>query len=236
MHHHRRFYTFLLIFFLLISVFEVRAQKGKASLSGTIFLPVIKTKKKASRGSAYRSRYKRSSRHKHKKTEKKIDSPLLNVIVYAKPLSFDVATKPMQENAKILQFKAKFYPHVVPITRGTVVEFINKDRIYHNVFSVTPGARFNIGRRPQNEVVPVRININGEIKLFCDIHSHMNATILSLDTPYFTRANERGEYKLENLPDGVYEVTIYHPDFDPLVEKVEIKNGQAVKRNFRVLG
>jgi hypothetical protein len=117
-----------------------------------------------------------------------------------------------------------------------VVEFINKDRIYHNVFSVTPGARFNIGRRPQNEVVPVRININGEIKLFCDHSFAYECHYSEFGYTLFYPANERGEYKLENLPDGVYEVTIYHPDFDPLVEKVEIKNGQAVKRNFRVLG
>jgi hypothetical protein len=53
---------------------------------------------------------------------------------------------------------------------------------------------------------------------------------------YFTRANERGEYKLENLPDGVYEVTIYHPDFDPLVEKVEIKNGASGQTQLQGIG
>jgi hypothetical protein len=113
-----------------------------------------------------------------------------------------------------------------------VVEFINYDKFYHNVFSVTPGARFNLGRRPTGTVVKHKIERPGEIKLFCDIHAQMNATVLSLDTPYFTRVQPTGTYRVENVPPGNYLVQVYHPDLPDLEEHVTLTTGRTIERNF----
>ena len=55
---------------------------------------------------------------------------------------------PLEEPAEIDQENASFVPQVTAVPSGSTVEFINSDPFYHNVFSLTPGARFNIGRRP----------------------------------------------------------------------------------------
>ena len=49
-------------------------------------------------------------------------------------------------------------PHVLAITTGTVVDFPNSDRIYHNVFSLSKTKRFDLGplRGRPLEVGPVR--------------------------------------------------------------------------------
>src|SRR5262245_60043618 len=39
-----------------------------------------------------------------------------------------------------------FVPHVLAVTTGTTVDFPNSDRIYHNVFSLSKVARFDLGR------------------------------------------------------------------------------------------
>ena len=39
-----------------------------------------------------------------------------------------------------------FVPHVLAVTAGTVVDFPNSDRIYHNVFSLSKNTRFDLGR------------------------------------------------------------------------------------------
>ena len=59
--------------------------------------------------------------------------------------------------------------------------------------------------------------------LFCDIHPQMNATILSLDTPYYTQPNAVGQYEFEQLPPGTYELRIYHPDLAPVSATIEIE-------------
>ena len=222
---------FILFAFLMT---ELYAQEKTAKISGSVFLPAKKKTVKRRRGLSYRSRHRQHKAKEKKSAGKSVDSPFLDVIVSLHPLSFKAPVNPLEKNAIIYQYQAKFYPHVIPVTPGTKIDFINKDNIYHNVFSVTPGAKFNIGRRPKGEVSTRRIDILGEVKLFCDIHSHMNAFILSLDTPYFTRVNNLGKYSLDGIPPGVYEIRVYHPNFEQWVEKIEINADDELTKNFRL--
>ena len=41
-----------------------------------------------------------------------------------------------------------FVPHVLAITTGTTVQFLNSDKTYHNVFSLSRPKRFDLGRYP----------------------------------------------------------------------------------------
>ena len=78
-------------------------------------------------------------------------------------------------------------PHVLAITRGSTVDFPNDDPIFHNVFSLSsaatlrPAAATRAGRAAAR-----RFTKAGIVKVYCNIHSHMSATILVLDNPYFT--------------------------------------------------
>ena len=49
------------------------------------------------------------------------------------------------------------------MTAGSTVEFVNKDRVYHNVFSLTDGAEFNIGRKRTGYVHSEKIEAVGPI-------------------------------------------------------------------------
>ena len=71
-----------------------------------------------------------------------------------------------------------FVPHVLAITTGTTVDFPNTDRIYHNVFSLSKTRPFDLGPLRGRPLQPVRFDRPGIVRVFCDIHSHMNAFIL----------------------------------------------------------
>jgi len=220
------------IIFCLLFVFasiELSAQDTTSVLKGQIFMPQIKKEKRTFRGRMYRNRL--SAKKKSKDDNKALKSSFIDVIVILNPLSLKIDTEPL-ENVKIIQKNAKFIPRVVPVTRNTVVEFINYDKFYHNVFSVTPGARFNLGRRPTGTVVRRKIERPGEIKLFCDIHAQMNATIISLDTPYFARVRPSGTFQINDLPEGEYLVRVYHPDLPDTEEYISIGAGKTIRRNF----
>src|SRR6266704_3117578 len=45
----------------------------------------------------------------------------------------------------VLQHKAMFEPHVLPVMAGTTVEWPNNDDIYHNVFSFSETQPFDLG-------------------------------------------------------------------------------------------
>ncbi len=103
-----------------------------------------------------------------------------------------------------------FVPHVLAITTGTTVEFPNSDRIFHNVFSLSRPARFDLGRYPVGRSKSVRFDKPGIVRVFCDIHSHMNAFILVFSHPYFAVTDENGRYRIEDVPTGTYSLVAWH--------------------------
>lgn len=160
-------------------------------------------------------------------------TPNRNVIIILHPLSFEAELKPT-ENAYVSQQEQTFLPHVLPVVMGSKVSFLNEDEFFHNVQSLTRGARFNIGRRAPGVAYSIRIKKAGLVELSCDIHEHMNATILSLETPYFTRIESDGSYTLPNLPNGKYRIEVFHPNCDNLEKEVEIKGGKIHEFDFQL--
>ena len=160
-----------------------------------------------------------------------LNHPFKNIYISLHPLDF---TPDLTEtkDANITQRAQTFFPNIIAITKGSTVKFINEDELYHNVYSLTPKARFNIGRRPMGNVYGQKINKVGVIKLGCDIHDDMSATILSLDTPYFTKIKEDGTYKITGLPDGKYEIKVYHPAMDRFNDEIEVSGGSTLKKDI----
>ena len=221
-------YIVFIIFFLSVfAIEETTAQNSQ--MTGTVFMPVIRQERRTFRGRIYRNRL--SSAKKVKSQAGSTPSSFTDVIISAHPISFQAELKPI-ETVRIFQRNATFIPRVVPVIPGTIIEFINRDRFFHNVFSITPGSRFNIGRKPTGVIVQRVVLKIGEIKLFCDIHAQMNATLLCLDTPYFTRVEANGKYLLDGLPEGKYEIRVYHPDMDEINEIVDLKDNQTIRQNF----
>jgi plastocyanin len=104
-----------------------------------------------------------------------------------------------------------FIPHVLAITTGTTVQFLNSDKTYHNVFSLSRPKRFDLGRYPTGRSKSVRFDRPGIVRVFCEIHSHMSAFILVFAHRHFAVTNAKGEYRIEGLPPGTYTVAVWHP-------------------------
>jgi plastocyanin len=103
-----------------------------------------------------------------------------------------------------------FVPHLLAITTGTTVEFPNSDRIYHNVFSLSKTAQFDLGRYATGRSKSVRFDRPGIVRVFCEIHSHMNAFILVFSHPFFTVTDSDGRYRIDNVPPGNYNVIAWN--------------------------
>lgn len=218
---------------------SISIENNNSIVSGKITLPAnSSSQNRRFRGSAYRNRGNSSSTN----SDNSQSNPYQNSIISLHPTSFEIAKLVVSDSVQIIQKDARFIPQVTPVTVGSTVQFVNDDSFYHNVFSLTPGAKFNIGRRPtgdiySKEVPPTRWKVSGlgPIDLFCDIHSQMNAIILSLDTPYFTRANEDGTYSLSDLPSGTYELRVYNRNFDLYTQKITIAENEQYEVNINVL-
>ena len=115
-----------------------------------------------------------------------------------------------QVHAVMDQRNETFVPHVLAITTGTIVDFPNSDRIYHNVFSLSKTSRFDLGRYAVGRSKSVQFHRPGIVRVFCDIHSHMNAFVLVFSHRYFAMTDVEGRYRIDNVPAGTYNVVAWN--------------------------
>jgi plastocyanin len=132
------------------------------------------------------------------------------------------------------QRRETFVPYALPVTVGTTVEFPNSDPIYHNVFSFSRPKRFDLGRYPQGSTKTVRFDRPGIVRVFCEIHSHMSAFILVFSHRYFASADEAGRYRIDRVPSGVYDVSVWTDGEVRVTKSVTVSAGEATDVDFVV--
>ena len=125
-----------------------------------------------------------------------------------------------------------FVPHVLAITTGTTVDFPNSDRIYHNVFSLSKTERFDLGRYAVGHSKPWRFDHPGIVRVFCDIHSHMNAFILVFSHPFFAITDADGRYHIDNVPPGTYNVIAWNEGVSSEPRPVTVPDGGVAELDF----
>jgi plastocyanin len=136
--------------------------------------------------------------------------------------------------ASMDQRNETFVPHVLAVTAGTVVDFPNSDRFYHNVFSLSKPARFDLGRYATGKSKAVRFNQPGIVRVFCEIHSHMNAFILVFAHPFFSMTDGDGRYRINNVPAGTYNVIAWNEGMVSEPRPVTIAPGAVAELDFMV--
>jgi plastocyanin len=127
-----------------------------------------------------------------------------------------------------------FVPHVLPVLKGSIVSFPNTDPVFHNVFSLSRAASFDLGRYPRGEAKSVRFDTPGIVKVFCHIHSDMSAVIFVLDNPYFAVPDSRGAFRIDGIPPGEYRATGWHERAQPVSMTVRIDAGTATPAEFDI--
>jgi plastocyanin len=153
-----------------------------------------------------------------------------NVVVYLKGVTFR-GTLPVV-TAELKQQDEAFVPHVLAITQGSTVSFPNADPFFHNVFSLSSAASFNLGRYSQGHTQTQRFTKPGLVKVYCDIHSHMSATIMVLDHPYFAIPDADGTFALRDVPAGQYTIVGWHERVGERTLPLRVESGKTTSVDF----
>lgn len=146
------------------------------------------------------------------------------------------ASMPLRANAtgELQQKDLQFIPPILPIQVGGAVSFPNLDSTFHNVFSYSPAKTFDLGRYKKGEAPPVQtFETPGVVQVFCEVHEHMRATILVLETPFYTTAAPDGAFSIPDVPRGKYRLVIWNNPRDQQTVEVEVKSGEPLVLDLR---
>ena len=162
-------------------------------------------------------------------TIKKDANPIGNVVLYLEstPALRAVATPGTQPALSLRQHDEQFVPHVLPLRAGSSVAFPNDDPIFHNVFSLSGIATFDLGRYPAGSSKSWTFGKPGVAQVFCHIHADMSAFVLAFDHPFFVVPDSAGNFHLDGIPPGDYQLMAWHERIKPLATPVHVEAGRT---------
>ena len=108
--------------------------------------------------------------------------------------------------AKMDQKQCVFVPRVVVVPAGGTVEFLNSDRLLHNVRGGgKDNPPFNRAQ-PHARTIAIGFKSPEVLRVDCDLHSWMRGWIVVAEHPFYAVTNEDGEFVFENVPPGKYKL------------------------------
>ena len=165
-------------------------------------------------------------------TKGKTKADRKGVVIYLENVR---GTPPKQKhNAVIRQREKQFDPPLTIVVKGTTVDFPNEDKIFHNVFSVSRPARFDLGLYKSGTAKSVEMKRPGTVDVYCNIHPEMIAKVKVLDNAYYTITGSDGAFKIENVPAGEYPIVAWLPTGDEARGTVVVKPGAAAEVKLEV--
>lgn len=104
----------------------------------------------------------------------------------------------------------QFHPLVTVAQVGASVNFPNRDKVRHHVYSFSPAKKFELKLYSGVPASPVTFDKAGTVVLGCNIHDTMLAFIYLVDTPYFAKTDTAGNAKFAQVPAGNYQLKVWH--------------------------
>jgi len=141
------------------------------------------------------------------------DGYLKNVMVYLNNINYD--GKIPESSAVLDQNGCMYSPHVQGIIRGQELIIKNSDATLHNIHGLPKvNAEFNFAMPKVVKEKPIKFN-KSEHAMFikCDVHPWMKSYISVFDHPFFSVTDDEGNYKINNIPPGTYDVVAWQEKF-----------------------
>jgi len=143
---------------------------------------------------------------------------------------------PPKQNPHMSQKGLQFHPHILPVLKGSTVDFTNDDTVAHNVFS-PPGSAtsFNLGIYGPGVKKTETFNNLGEVPLLCIVHPDMSAFVIVLQNPYYALTDNSGEFEIKDVPAGTYTLKTWDEKLKAASQQVTVEAGKTTTVEFKGL-
>ena len=117
-----------------------------------------------------------------------------------------------------------YVPHVVLVPVGGTVEFLNSDRLLHNLHSQSSeNRRFN-RTQPTGRTIPIVFAKPETVRVDCDLHPWMRAWVVVAEHPFYVITNEQGEFTLDNVPAGKHTLQVWQETMGSTTKDVTVSD------------
>jgi hypothetical protein len=125
--------------------------------------------------------------------------------------------------------RCAFVPHVQVAVLGSDLRLKNSDPILHTVHArAGKETLFNVGL-PTWRQVTKRLDRAGVIRINCDVlHTWMSAVIVVVTTPYFHVTDVNGNFVVDGLPEGSYDVEVWHERLGVKKARMDLQQNAVV--------
>jgi hypothetical protein len=166
------------------------------------------------------------------------DGKLQNAVVYFSKGAENFKDYPVPSTPAVLdQVCCQYVPHVLAAMLEQKVVARNSDDTVHNIHVTGANGDHNMTQYKkglENEIPQSKLGVDF-INVGCDVHKWMKAKLAIFDHPFFCVTNEKGEFEIKGVPDGEYEVGVWHESVKlAKIEtvKIKIEKGAVVSQNF----
>jgi plastocyanin len=129
------------------------------------------------------------------------------------------ATAPMDQKECV------FVPRIVIVPASGTVEFLNSDRLLHNLHSVSKdNSSFN-RTQPKDRTIPITFSRPEIVRVDCDLHSWMRGWVVVAPHAFYALTDAQGRFKLPGVPPGRYVVRVWHERLGETSHGVTVTDG-----------
>ena len=125
------------------------------------------------------------------------------------------------------QKACSFVPRVVLVPVGGTVEFLNSDRLLHNLHSASKDNPTFNRTQPRGRAIPIAFAKPEIVRVDCDLHSWMRAWVVVADHPFYALTGEAGAFELPSAPPGKYTLQIWQETLGIATREVTVSADDA---------
>jgi len=140
--------------------------------------------------------------------------PLTDGVAWLESREARAAARPLA-GIEMEQADKRFTQRVAVVTVGTAVHFPNRDKVRHHVYSLSPTKPFELKLYTGTPANPVTFDKPGVAVLGCNIHDHMVAWVVVVESAHHGSSSADGRIRLADVPAGSYKLRTWHPELPP---------------------
>ena len=124
-----------------------------------------------------------------------------------------------------------FIPHILVVSQGDTVKFLNHDNVVHNVYS-PDNEGYNLGSFKQDEERSHKFQQEGAYTQLCSLHPEMLAYVFVAPGPYAAAVDKKGNFTIAHIPPGTYQLAVWNSHLKTPDKPVTVGSGETVTQNL----